>query len=129
MQKVTKEATNLQYQNKQPKNKSYYTFETRKLSLYYLECQKQYLTQKIDKVKVESYINTRELVRALSATNVNISTVKLDLIKESPPAMKALKDLRMFNEGIKTERQQHSLNYYKRITKLTQRQMRNILLT
>jgi hypothetical protein len=87
------------------------------------------LIQKIDRVKVEAYINTREMVRAFSSTNVNGSTVKLDLIKDSVPAMKALKDLRAFNEGIKTERHQHSLLYYKRITKLTQRQMRNILLS
>ena len=69
------------------------------------------------------------MVRAISSTNVNGSTVKLDLIKDSVPAMKALKDLRAFNESIKTERHQHSLLYYKRITKLTQRQMRNILLS
>jgi len=57
----------------------------------------------------------------MSTTTVNGSTIKLDLIKESANALKVLKDLRQFNEGIKTERHQHSLLYYKRITKLTQR--------
>ncbi len=55
------------------------------------------------------------------------STIKMDIIKESGAAQKTLYDLRKFNEGIRGERQQHALLYYKRITKYTQRQMRGLI--
>jgi len=51
----------------------------------------------------------------------------MDIIKESGAAQKTLYDLRKFNEGIKAERQQHAVLYYKRITKYTQRQMRGFI--
>ena len=62
-----------------------------------------------------------------SSSNALIATVKLDIIKESGAAQKTLYDLRKFNEGIKTERMQHAVLYYKRITKYTQRQMRGLI--
>jgi len=44
------------------------------------------------------------MVRPLSSTNLTGSTVKMDIIKDSPAAMKTLALLRAINEPIKTER-------------------------
>lgn len=60
MQKTSniKEPNELQHQksNKSERSKVYYTFETRKLAMTYMESHKQYLVQKVDKVKIDNYI-------------------------------------------------------------------------
>ncbi len=53
-----KEPNELQHQksNKSERSKVYYTFETRKLAMTYMESHKQYLVQKVDKFKIDNYI-------------------------------------------------------------------------
>jgi hypothetical protein len=79
--------------------------------------------QKADKLKIDNYILSREIfMKNHSGSSMCVlSTIKMDVIKESGAAQKTLSDLRKFNEGIKTERQQHAALYYKRVTKYTQR--------
>jgi hypothetical protein len=117
---------------KSEKSKAYYTFETRKLAMTYMESHRQYLVQKVDKVKIDNYIQSKGDTSTLLKNHAGSSTcvlsnIKMDVIKESGAAQKTLFDLRKFNEGIRTERQMHSVLYYKRVTKYTQRQMRNLL--
>ncbi len=108
-------------ESKSERSKAYYTFETRKLAVTYMETHRQYLTQRSDKVKINNYIQSKEtlLKNHSSSTCTLISTVKLDVIKESGAAQKTLADLRKYNEGIKAERLQHAVMYYKRVTKYT----------
>ena len=72
----------------------------------YMDSHKKYLVQKANKLNVDNYILSREIfMKNHSGSSMCVlSTIKMDIIKESGAAQKTLGDLRKFNEGIKTER-------------------------
>ena len=115
------------FENLKPRNKHYHIVQNKKLSLNYVQSHRAFLNHKSDKIKIGHYVQSKEAInRSQSQIQILLPNTKADANRDLI-YNKHLREQKVNNEFIKQTRLLHSHQYFKRITKFTSRQMRNLL--